>query len=70
MKNNLPKTDIIKLLILSLILKKNECDIESIAAAFCHDNDENNVEPSTIKSEFHSSSDNIPNSIRTRYFNS
>ena len=43
-----------------MVLKKNNCDIESIAAKFCHDNDENDVESSTIEFEFHSSSDDIP----------
>ena len=60
MDNNLRKCFIIKLLNSSMILKKNNCDIELIAAAFRYDNDENDVDPSTIESEFHSSSDDIP----------
>ena len=71
MENNLPKCDIIKLLNFSSILKKNNCDTEPMAAAFRHDNDEHNVEPSTIESELHSSSDDIsdPSELDTSIHN-
>lgn len=60
LENNLPKYDIIKLLNSDSILKKNNTEIKEAAEALAEYNQENEINPSDIESEFHNTSDNIP----------
>ena len=66
MKNNIPKSDTTKLLNSSSLLEKLSVMLNlKLLHAFLHNNDENGVEPSTIESEFHSSSKYIPDPFRS-----
>jgi hypothetical protein len=60
LQNGLPKTDIIKLMNSDTILKKNNTGIDEAAMALAECNQENEIEGTNIDSEFHDSSDEIP----------
>lgn len=60
LENGLPKTDIIKLMNSDAILKKNNAEIKDAASALAEFNDEHDIEPSTIESEFYDNSNEIP----------
>jgi len=60
LENDLPKTDIIKLMNSDTIFIKNNTGIDEAAMALAECNEENEIEPSNIKCEFHDSSDEIP----------